>query len=96
MPKLSPGHVAILKAIENSTDTAKVIAAAVSAELDSHTKHDDERFERLTQLVESVATDTKSLLASRSFVRGAWKAVVVTAATTSGVITLLLTYLKGH
>lgn len=70
--KLSPETVAILSAIESATDGARIIADQVSRELVDHTKHDDERFEKLTKLVESVATDVKSLIETRTFSRAVW------------------------
>lgn len=70
--KLSPETVAIISAIESATDGARIIADQVSRELVAHTQHDDERFEKLTSLVESVATDVKSLIETRTFSRAVW------------------------
>ena len=39
--------------------------------------------------------DVKSLLASRSYTRGAWKAVLVAAGAVSAVVSLIVAYLTG-
>jgi hypothetical protein len=97
--KFSAETVAIVQAIESATSTAKIVADTVARELSEHTTHDDERFDRLTKLVESIATDTKSLLDSRSFIKGAWWTIVkiaTAAAMGSGAIITLINYLRGH
>ncbi len=101
--KLSPETVAIIAAIEGASATAKVVADAVAGELEKHTRHDDERFAALTTLVESIALDVKSLLGSRSFMRGAWKAITVTALVASTMVTAIHAYwdsfialVRGH
>lgn len=94
--KITTDTMAIIKAIESSAIAQKAAADSVKDDLAKHTAQDDERFTRLTDLTESIANDVKSLLSSRSFVRGAWKAIVVTAGVVSTVTTILLTYLKGH
>lgn len=63
---------AIIGAIEHATAAAQIVADQVSRELVTHTKHDDDRFERLTTLVESIAADVKSLIETRSFGRAVW------------------------
>ena len=95
----SRGTAMILRAIETAADAGRQVAQDVAAELVEHTKHDDDRFDRLTRLVESIATDTKSLLASRSFIQGAWKTVVAVAlsvSTLTGLVMTGLQYLRGH
>jgi putative N-acetylmannosamine-6-phosphate epimerase len=101
--KLNAETAAIIAAIENATAAAKIVADAVSTELHVHTGHDDERFEALTKLVESISLDVKSLLASRSFLRGAWKTIVAVGVVTSTLVTAihswwgtLIAFLKGH
>lgn len=96
--RLSPETSAIIAAIENATGAAKIVADSVSKELTLHTQHDDERFEQLTKLVESIATDVKSLLQSRSFFRGAWKAASVAGGAVGGIvaiIALVVSWWKG-
>lgn len=88
--KLSAETVAIIGAIESASATAKVVADAVSKELVLHTQHDDERFERLTTLVESIGGDVRSLLASRSFQRGAWKAITVVGSVAGGLAAIVV------
>lgn len=99
----SPDTRAIIAAIEGASATAKVVADSVAKELVLHTQHDDERFADLTKLVESVALDVKSLLGSRSYVRGAWKGVTVAAVVASSLVTAVHAYwdsflalVRGH
>lgn len=97
--RLSPETAAIINAIENATAGAKVIADQVAGELMTHTKHDDERFENLTRLVTSVATDVKSLLESRAFTRGVVKTAGVTGGSVGGIVAILaliLSWIRGH
>lgn len=101
--QMSADTVAIISAIEKATDAAQIVADGVQRELVQHTQHDDERFETLTTLVESIATDVKSLLASRSFMRGAWKAITVSALVASALVTgvhawwsTAIAFLRGH
>lgn len=63
---------AIISAIENATAAARIVADQVAGELATHTKQDDERFDKLTHLVESIATDVKSLIETRTFGRAVW------------------------
>lgn len=70
--KMSKETSAIIGAIEHATAAAQIVADQVSRELVTHTKHDDERFEKLTALVESIAADVKSLIETRSFGRAVW------------------------
>ena len=47
-------------------------------------------------LLEKIDKNVTSLLASRSYIRGAWKAIVVTATAVSGIVTFVLGWLKAH
>lgn len=100
--KLSPDTAAIIVAIQNATGVAEATAKVVSDELQRHTAQDDERFANVTKLVESIAIDVKSLLGSRSFMRGAWKGITVSALVASTLVTgihawwgTVIAYLKG-
>ena len=92
--RLSPETRAIIHAIESATGAAQVVATKVSEELATHTRHDDERFEALTVLVTSVANDVKSLLESRSFVRGAWKAIIGISVAVSTIIGMAIAWIR--
>jgi hypothetical protein len=92
--KLSPETLAIIGAIEAASATTKSVSDAVARELGTHTKHDDERFTALTNLVTSIATDVKSLLDSRSFQRGAWWAMIAIAGGVSTVVGFLVSWMK--
>lgn len=97
--KLSLETTAIITAIEHASEAGRLIAASVSTELVTHTKHDDERFQALTELVTSVANDVKSLLESRSFTRGVWKAASVAGGSVGGlvaVIAFIVSWWRGH
>jgi hypothetical protein len=97
--KLSADTLAVIEAIETAARNSKTVSDAVARELAVHTEHDDERFAALTALVTSVANDVKSLLDSRSFTRGVWKAASVAGGSVGGAVaitTLIISYLRGH
>lgn len=88
---------AIIAAIETVTETAKLVADGVAKELHLHTAHDDERFDRLTVLVTSIAEDTQSLLRTRAFAMGIGKTLVIiggSAGTVAAAVTFLMNHLK--
>lgn len=66
------GTAMILRAIETAANAGRKVADDVAAELQEHTKHDDDRFDRLTRLVESIAIDVKSLIETRTFSQAVW------------------------
>jgi hypothetical protein len=74
--------------------SARDEAAKVREALAAHDRLDTERFNALALTLEEIRADVKSLLASRSYVRGAWKAVVTTAAVVSTVVSLLFAWLR--
>lgn len=92
---LSSDTTAIIKAIENSTKIAQIIAGEVAAELKSHTASDDKRFADLATMVESVAEDVRSLLNSRTFFRGAWWAIVGMSALAGSMMAAIWHYFRG-
>lgn len=92
--KLGAETLAIIHAIEAASAKSKNVSDAVARELVTHTQHDDERFVALTALVTSIATDVKSLLDSRSFTRGAWKAIVMAASAAGAMAGLIISYLR--
>ncbi len=93
--KLSPDSTAIIEAIANATSVAKTVSDKVAEELHTHTLQDDKRFADLTKLVESIATDVKSLINSRQFFRGAWWAVVGMAGILGAGIAAIWHYFHG-
>jgi hypothetical protein len=92
---MSKDTVAIISAIENASEVARVIADSVAKELQDHTKSDDKRFDDLTKLVESISENVRSLLDSRQFFRGAWWALVGMAGLIGAVIVWVIHYLTG-
>jgi predicted component of type VI protein secretion system len=99
MAKTTADTKAIIAAIEVAARTAASTAEVASSKLQLHTAKDEERFEQVTALVESIANDVKSLLDTRSFTRGAWKAITVISLSVSTAVGLVFTffaYLKGH
>lgn len=68
-------------------------------ELAAHDRLDTERFDKLTTLITSMVSaqselhkDVKSLLATRSFTRGVWWAVVTVSTAVSGLVGVLAAY----
>jgi hypothetical protein len=56
----------------------------------------DARLQNLETKVDDIAKDVKSLLASRSFTRGVWQSVVVTATAVSALVGLVLHWWTGR
>lgn len=74
--------------------TARGEAHRVRLALEAHDKLDTERFSDLKLILAEVHADIKSLLASRSYVRGAWAAIVALAAAVSGIVAGIAAWLK--
>ena len=70
--------------------------AEVYAKLEEHAKSDKEHFDAQDKKLEAIHADVKSLLDSRSFARGAWKAITIIAGATATVVTLLAKAIGGH
>jgi hypothetical protein len=97
--KPSAETLAIISAIESSNNAAKAIADAVAKELAAHTRLDDARHEENRQTLAVIATDVKSLLDSRSFTRGIWKAASTAGGLVGGVVMiigLIIQWWRGH
>ena len=85
----------IIAAIKTSHEGARLIAEAVAKELSVHTLLDDSRHEENKQTLAAISADVKSLLESRTFTKGIWKAVVGTAVAVSTIIGLVIAWVKG-
>lgn len=95
----SHGTAMILRAIETAANAGRQMAESVKAELEDHTKHDDDRFERLTRLVESIAIDVKSLIETRTFGQAVWWTVTKAGSVIVlmiGGLWALYTYITGR
>jgi len=79
-----------------SSDTRKILTAVevVSMELSGHTRLDDMRHEENTTKLDKIGKDVESLLATRSFTRGIWRAAVVGGTVAGSVISLIIAWLK--
>lgn len=95
---LTPDTKAIISAIAKADTAASESRDRIAGELHHHTEQDDERFRALTGLVNSIATDVKSLLESRTFSKGVWKTVVYASTAVSTVVGLIVAWLsaRGH
>lgn len=90
---------AIIAAIEASNSAAQVIADAVAKELIAHTRLDDSRHEENKQTLAIISADVKSLLDSRSFTRGVWKAASTAGGMVGGIVAILalvIQWWRGH
>lgn len=67
----------------------------IAAELAAHARLDDERHAENKQTLQEISDDVKSLLESRSFARGIWKAAVVAGGIAGACITYVITLIKG-
>ena len=68
---------------------------ALAAEIRAHSVVDIERFNKVDGALDEIASDVRSLLQTRSFTRGAWKAIVTIASTTSVIVGLIIAWVKG-
>lgn len=73
----------------------------LASALDAHDRLDTERFDRLATTLEamvknqeSIAADVKSLLQSRSFTRGVWRAAATVGAIVSVLVTVSIEVVK--
>lgn len=94
--KLNAETHAIIAAIEASNAAAKVLADAVAKELVAHTRLDDARHEENKQTLATISADVKSLLESRSYTRGLWKAATIAGAIAGTVISVIVAFVRGH
>jgi hypothetical protein len=62
--------------------------------LDAHDRLDTERFDAVTVALQGIAADVKSLLETRSFTRGVWRAAVIAATVVSTAATLVIEVVK--
>jgi hypothetical protein len=67
----------------------------LAEEVRAHIRADNERFNTIDKSLGSIADDVRSLLQTRSFTKGAWKAIVTIAGATSVVIGLIIAWVKG-
>lgn len=63
--------------------------------LAEHLADDRQRFAEVQASLGRIEGHVESLLHSRSFSRGAWRAIVVVATTISALVTLVVTWLRG-
>jgi hypothetical protein len=62
--------------------------------LQQHMKEDNENFLKLAAQIIEVNKDVKSLLESRSFVRGAWWALGIMGAAIATILTLIIEWFR--
>ena len=67
----------------------------LATEVRAHISADNERFNTIDESLTGIAADVKSLLHTRSFTKGAWKAIVTIAGATSVIIGLVIAWVKG-
>jgi hypothetical protein len=73
-----------------AADDRKKLADA----LEAHDRLDTERFDAVTTTLQVIAADVKSLLDTRSFTRGVWRAAVIAATVVSTAATVLIEVVK--
>lgn len=102
-PPNDANNDAILAAIEQvgreataGREIAAIERATIAKDLEEHSKQDSDRFAMVTAKLEEVASDVKSLLATRSFHQGAWKMLVVIAGAAGTIAALIVSYFKAH
>ena len=67
----------------------------LATEVRAHIVADNERFNKIDGALSSIADDVRSLLQTRSFTKGAWKAIVTIAGATSVIVGLIIAWVKG-
>lgn len=68
----------------------------LAAEVRVHILTDTRRFDTQDTKLAEIQTDLRSLLATRSFTRGIWKAVTIIAIVVSTLASLAVSYLTGR
>lgn len=76
-----------------SFDTKAVLLSTerIAAELAAHARLDDERHAENKQTLQEIREDVKSLLDSRSFARGIWRAAAIVGAVAGACISYVVT-----
>ena len=69
-------------------------AAKLAEELKAHDRLDTERFDAVNTKLDGIHADVKSLLASRSYVRGAWAAIATISGAVSFVVGIVIAWMK--
>ncbi len=67
----------------------------LASEVRTHILADIERFDIIDRSLNGIAGDVKSLLQTRSFTKGAWRALVSMAVVVSTVVGLIIAWVKG-
>ena len=62
--------------------------------LAAHDRLDNERFAHVTSTLDAIHVDVKALIQSRSYILGAWQAIVVLAGVVSGLVALAASWLR--
>jgi hypothetical protein len=74
-------------------------ASKLADALAAHDRLDTERFDALTGTLDRIDANVESLLQSRSFARGAWKATATISVAISsliGIVFAFIGYIRGH
>jgi len=74
---------------------APASSTVILAALKEHADMDTTRFAAVEKKLDDIGGDVKSLLVSRSYVRGAWKAIVVLGGTAGAVVSLAVALLRA-
>lgn len=69
--------------------------AALAAQFEAHATEDTRRFVEVNGKLDDIGTDVKSLLQSRSFSRGFWKAVLLVGGGAGTIAGLIVTAVKA-
>lgn len=69
--------------------------AALAAQFEAHATEDTRRFAEVNVKLDDIGSDVKSLLQSRSFSRGFWKAVLLVGGGAGGTVAGVITLVKA-
>jgi hypothetical protein len=84
----------VTKAAEVHYGRVEERAVQLAEALKAHDRLDTERFDAVTKALEKIDKNVESLIASRSFTRGVWRAAVVAGSVVSGTVAVVFEILK--
>ena len=70
--------------------------ASLSQRMADHIREEEHSLGAVNQKLDALSTDVKSLLETRSFTRGMWRAVVVVTTLISGLVSMFIAYINRH
>jgi hypothetical protein len=84
-----------LARIEQQLPTYNERLTEIVSNMEAHIKADSIAFDALAKQLIEINHDVKSIIASRAFAAGAWKAVTIVGGILSAILTFVLLWFRG-